>query len=52
MTFRLDRGLTVRVSVTCVFENERRPNAEDRASLLKRFSHETLVDKLEKLIMK
>lgn len=35
-----------------VFENERRPNAEDRASLLKRFSHETLVDKLEKLIMK
>ena len=35
-----------------VFENERRPGPGDIASLLERFSHEKLVDKLEELLRK
>lgn len=35
-----------------IFENERRPSEADTASLLKQFSHENLVNKLEELIGK
>ena len=41
---------SIRGFIKDIFENERRPNAEDTASLLNQFSHERLVDKLEELI--
>ncbi|WP_420575789.1 glycosyltransferase family 4 protein [Ekhidna sp.] len=41
---------SIRGFIEDIFENERRPNGEDTASLLNQFSHERLVDKLEELI--
>lgn len=41
---------SIRGFIEDIFENDRRPNGEDTASLLNQFSHERLVDKLEELI--
>ena len=42
----------IRAFIQDIFENNRRPAPEDSQALLKRFSHETLVERIEDLISK